>query len=202
MSNAVFPTMPGLGWSVIKKPRFHTEVFEAVDLSELRASFTSYPTYDFILTYEVLREAAAYQELQSLIGFFRQRQGSFDNFLYSDASDNAATAQNFGTGNGTTTAFQLIRTYGGFIEPVMNLNGNPSIYINGVLKTSGTDYTISSTGLVTFTVAPASGAALTWTGNFYYRCRFLKDENEFDNFMYQLWTLKKLEIRGSTGTKI
>ena len=35
----------------------------------------------------------------------------------------------------------------------------------------------SSTGMVTFVTAPAAAAALTWTGAFYWRCRFLLPEN-------------------------
>ena len=145
--------------------------------------------------------AAALQEIQSLIAFFNSRQGSFDNFLYSDPSDNTVTAQGFGTGDGVTTAFQLCRSFGGNVEPVMSLNGAPSIYIGGVLKTAGTGYTVSN-GMVTFTSAPAAAATLTWTGAYYYRCRFLADEQEFENFMYQLWAVKKLEFLGCLGNKI
>lgn len=57
-------------------------------------------------------------------------------------------------------------TLGDGFDPVYALSGSPSIYVAGVLKTVGTDYTLSTTGLVTFTVAPASGAALTWSGSF------------------------------------
>jgi hypothetical protein len=43
--------------------------------------------------------------------------------------------------------------------------GTPAIYVNGVLKTSGVDYTIILPyGQVTFTAPPALGAAVQWTG--------------------------------------
>ena len=45
----------------------------------------------------------------------------------------------------------------------------------GVTQTVTTDYTISSSGLVTFTSAPANGAALTWTGEFDLPMRFDTD---------------------------
>jgi uncharacterized protein (TIGR02217 family) len=201
MSNVVFPVLPGLGWSVTKTPHWSTVIQKAVSGKELRAALMSYPLYRIALTYEVLRAGAAYAELQTLIGFFNNRQGAFDSFLYDDTSDNTVTAHSFGTGNGSTTAFQLVRALGGNTEPVMNLNSNPSIYVAGALKTPTTDYTLNN-GMVTFAAAPANGAALTWTGGYYYRCRFLQDSADFENFLYQLWTLKKLELWGCLGTKI
>lgn len=201
MSNAVFPTLPGLGWSVTKQPNWSTRIQKSVSGRELRAQFYAAPLYKIGLTYEVLRAATAYAELQSLMGFFNNRQGSFDSFLYTDPTDNSVTGQSFGAGDGSTRAFQLVRAYGGNTEPVMNLNGNPAIYINGALKTLTTDYTISN-GMVTFVAAPSGGGALTWTGNYYYRCRFMQDAADFENFMYQLWTLKKLELWGCLGNKI
>lgn len=203
MSNAVFPSnLPGLGWSVLKQPSWSTRIQKAVSGKELRAALMSYPLYRITLTYEVLRESAALQELQTLMGFFNARLGSFDSFLYSDPTDHSVTDQGFGTGTGTLAQFQLIRSYGGFAEPVMNLNGAPAIKVAGSLKTAGTDYTVDQFGVVTFTSNPPAGAALTWSGSFYYRCRFNSDSTEFDNFMYQLWQLKKLELWGSLGSKI
>jgi len=67
---------------------------------------------------------------------------------------------------------------------------------------SGAGYTIGSTGLVTFTTAPASGAALTWTGTYYFRCRFTKDQIEFDGFMQDLYELKKVEMIGAPGNRV
>lgn len=65
---------------------------------------------------------------------------------------------------------------------------------------SVTDYTLSANGLVTFASAPLSGAALTWTGGYYWRCRFEKDLQEFNNFLYQLWEAKSVAfvtVKGS-----
>jgi uncharacterized protein (TIGR02217 family) len=164
----------------------------------------SYPLYTFKLSYEVLRDDVANNELKTLAGFFLARQGQYDSFLFTDPSDHAVTAQSFGTGDGTTTAFQLVRAYGGFSEPVQNVNGAPSIYVNGTLKTVTTHYTLSSTGLVTFTAGniPTSGQALTWTGSYYFRVRFTADMAEFSQFLQNLWELKQLEFVGATGNKV
>ncbi len=206
MSNNVFPSLSSLSWSVVKMPRWSTKIQTAASGKELRSSFFSYPIYDLILTYEVLRAKASLQELQTLMGFFNARQGAFDSFLWSDPTDNAVSGQLFGTGDGVKTVFSLCRTYGTNIEPVMNVAGTlgisgtaPIIYLNG---TPTIAYSINSTGDVTFSAAPGVGVSITWTGSYYYRCRFVKDSLEFENFMYQLWSLKKCELTGCLGTKI
>jgi uncharacterized protein (TIGR02217 family) len=168
----------------------------------MRAALQSYPLWTFKLSYEVLRAAAAYSELQTLAGFFLSVKGSYDSFLYSDPTDNTVTAQAFGVGDGATQQFQLVRAWGSFVEPTMAINGTPSIYVGGVLKTLITDYTIDGLGMVTFVTAPASSAALTWTGSYYYRCRFTNDAAEFNQMMRDLWELKTLEFVGSTGNKV
>ena len=201
MSNAIFPTLPGIDIRVRKTPIWSTEVKTAVSGKELRAAFYSTPLYKFGVSFNVLR-AGAEAELQSLVGFFNDRRGRFDNFLFVDQSDNAATAQQFGVGDGNTASFQLVRALGTNIEPVMNLNGAPAIYIDGVLKTVTTDYTIDAYGMVTFVSPPSNGAVLTWTGNYYYRCRFERDSIDFEHFLWRLWEAKRVEMIGSLGTKI
>ena len=193
MSNAVFPVMPGLGWSVIKTPKWKTVTQEAASGKEVRVALMSYPLWEFTLTFSVLRGAYGYSEMQDLAGFFLARQGMFDTWLFDDPTDDTVTLGSFGAGDGTTTAFQLTRSMGGFAEPVQNLNGAPLIYANGTLVSSSA-YTVGSTGIVTFATAPAAGVALTWSGTFYFRCRFLQDTAEFDQFAAQLWALKKLNF--------
>lgn len=193
MSNAVFPTLPGLSWNVHKELMWKTKIQETVSGKELRAAWMKYPKWKYSLSYEVLRANVA-AELQNLVGFFNSRNGSYDSFLYHDPDDNSVTNYQFGTGDGSTKDFQLVRAYGGFVEPVQNLNGSPSIYKAGVLQATVSDYNLGATGIVSFVTAPANGAALTWTGSFYCRVRFAQDKADFNQFLYQLWELKKLEF--------
>lgn len=196
MSNAVFPTLAGLSWDVIKSPNWNTKVQQSVGGKEIRVGFFSSPIWRWTLKYEVLRQAAALSELQTLVGFFNARQGKFDSFLFSDPNDNAVVGQNFGVGDAVKTTFQLVRDYGagGFVgrENVYDLNGAATIKVNGVTKTITTDYTISASGLVTFVAAPAAAAALTWDGAYYWRVRFDQDAADFKNFLSQLWDLQQL----------
>ena len=206
MSGYVFPVLPGLAWNVVMSPAFSTSVKRAVSGRELRASFMAYPLWDFSLSYEFLRDGNRGADLDTLGGFFLNMKGQFDSFLFTSPADNTVSAMNFGSGNGSTTAFQLTRAFGAggfpFVEPVQNLNGNPAIYVGGVLKTLTSDYTISSAGVVTFVTPPDNAAALTWSGSFYYRCRFKQDSAEFSEFMKDLWDLKKLAFVGAPGNKV
>lgn len=193
MSNAVFPTLPGLAWSIVKTPTWSTRIQQSVSGKEIRLADRLRPIWKFALTYEVLRGGSAFTEINQLIAFFNLRMGRFDSFLLSDGSDNAATAQPFGTGDGTTRTFALTHTIQGWTEPIGSTTA-PTVYVAG---TSTGAYTLSSDGgSVTFTTAPTAGAALTWTGTFYYRVRFEKDMLDFDQFMKDLWQLKKCELIG------
>lgn len=194
MSNAVFPSFPGLTWNIARKPQWSTVTKTSVSGREFRSGQFSYPLWRYKLSYSVLRGTAALPEVQQIAAFFNARGGSFDTWLYTDPDDSAVVAQQFGTGNGTTKDFQLVRAFGGYAEPVFDLNGAPAIFKAGVLQTVGTHYTVSAAGLVSFVTAPANGASLTWTGNFYWRCRFLQDALDLNQFLKALWELKTLEF--------
>ncbi len=194
MSNAVYPTLPGLMFPVERVPKFKTLVKSTPSGREYRGAQMTSPLYTYNLQYEFLRDTSSIQELRTLVGFFNARQGSFDTFLFSDPDDSSVTAQLFGTGDGATTQFQLLRSYGGNVEPVYDLNGAPTIYVNGVARTAGTDYTINSTGGVTFTVAPGATLPVTWSGAFYWRVRFNTDDMTVSKFMNQLWEAQKVSL--------
>ena len=205
MSNLVYPTLAGIAFGNTKNPTFLTKTQRSVSGVENRVSMRAYPLWEFELSYEFLRTTTTLTELQTLLGFFMSRQGSFDSFLFSDPTDNTVTAQSIGTGTGSLTTFQLARTYGGFTEPVQNVNSTVAaakIYVNGTLQTLTTNYTLSATGLVTFVTAPANAAAITWTGSYYYRVRFMDDVAQFSQMMNNLWELKKISFVGSTMNKV
>jgi hypothetical protein len=95
-----------------------------------------------------------------------------------------------------TTQFQIMRTIsgGGFswADPIFAPTIT-NIFDNGT-PVGGGSYTINGTGLVTFTVAPTTGHALTWTGTYNWLCRFDEDTASFERFMYWLLELKTLKF--------
>lgn len=392
MSNALWPTLPGLTWGITRTSAYNTKIQRSTNGAELRAAFYSAPLRQWSLSYSFLRSGQGKNELQTIQSFYNQRQGSFDSFLFDDPDDNYVTAHGFGVGDAVATAFQLQRAYlgtntenvlapvnataittprtnvclnsnnaaawgtsilgtgvtpvrtadytyapdntlsadrivldrgagttisdyslvtsttnpGGTVigqtyaqsiwlktndgltkilqisnavaaiglatvtpewqrftftfvatstnhrsqlqvrgtqgtdqyidmavwgsqtelgtvatdviatvassvtvspayypassdgfEPIYNINQTSTaikIYKDGVLQTIGTHYSISSSGVVTFVTAPASNVALTWTGAYYWRVRFDADKMEYNNFMYQLYELKKVNL--------
>jgi len=47
---------------------------------------------------------------------------------------------------------------------------------------------------ITFAVAPANSAAITWTGSYQWACRLDEDSTDFNNFMYNYFELKKISF--------
>ncbi|STZ77342.1 DUF2460 domain-containing protein [Bergeriella denitrificans] len=194
MGNAVFPTLPGLKWGVTKTPVWSTKVQKSVSGREKRTAYYSYPQWRFSLSFEVLRNRGTIRELETLAGFFNARRGSFESFLYEDPTDNQVTDQLIGNVVAGTTRYQLIRAFGGFVEPVLAVKGNPVIKINGVVKTKGRDYSITDTGQVVFHTPLTPGQRITWSGGFYFRVRFDSDTADFENFIGHLWSAKKITL--------
>lgn len=209
----VFPSLLGIEWDVSKTPEFSTLVQRAVSGREVRISEMVYPLYTFKMRYALLRDqsntaapSSPYDELRKLVGFFLMHYGSAVAFLYTDPDDGTVTDMSFGTGDGSDTTFQLIRTYGTggftFAEPVQNLNGAPTaIKANGV-TVNPANYSVGSTGIVTFTTPPTNGHVLTWSGSFYYRVRFEQDASEFSQFMKNLWENREVSFVGSPANKV
>lgn len=192
---AVFPYMVGQTFLQAKNPVWSTDVKTSVSGKERRRALWSYPVWRFAVSYGVLRDAPTNQELQRLYAFFNAAKGQAGEFLFWDRGDNTVTDQLFAVGDGVTTAFQVTRTIsvGGisYTEPVQAFNGWPTINIDGVV----TDITDSTGGKVTFASAPADGARLNWTGQFYYRCRFEKDDLDISQLMAGLWEGRGVDFR-------
>ena len=99
-------------------------------------------------------------DMDSVVAFFRARFGKAYGFRFKDWTDYQGVGQNIGTGNGTKTQFQIVKNYSsgsyGYVRDVRKpVSGTVKIYLNSVLQSSGysIDYT---TGIVTFTTAPAN----------------------------------------------
>ncbi len=196
----IFPALPGLAWSVTKSPTFQTRIQRAVSGRELRALDYPYPLWQFTLVFDFLRDnpAAGFDELRTLMGFFMLCQGAFGTFLFQDPSDDRVSGQQIGTGDTLRTVFQLQRTMGetlpggGFLEPILAPKVVSAVYFNGIIQDPAGYSVDSMTGLVTFNAAPGSGLIITADYSYYFRCRFVDDSYAFENFMFQLWQLKKL----------
>jgi uncharacterized protein (TIGR02217 family) len=115
-------------------------------------------------------------DLHAAIAFFEERRGRLHGFRWKDWTDwrsgepqkaPTPTDQPIGTGDGATTAFQLVKTYGSAFAPWVRTIAKPvagtvRVAAGGVEQAEGADFTVdSTTGLVTFAAAPGSGMAVT-----------------------------------------
>lgn len=193
MSNAIFPTFVGLKWGLTKSPTWAVKTQRSASQRSITTSFASSPIWRFKLSYEFLRHASAFQELQSLVGFFNSRRGSFDSFLYSDPNENSVIDQVVAVTVAGQTKYKLNKTYGGFTEGIGAVNGTPAIKLNGTIQSAGL-YVLDDNGYITWNTAPAAGQTMAWTGAYYYRVRFVKDSMDVDEFLKDLWEAKNVEF--------
>ena len=191
MSNTIFPTLAGLTWNIMRSPVWSTQIRDAASGRQYALGKRLYPLWHFKLPFEVLRSSGGFTEWQQLVGFINARRGRYDDFIYLDPRDNTATNESFGAGDGVTTTFDLMRNLGGFVEPVGA--ANPV-----TVKVSGTVTAVTmsaSLSQVTFATPPAASAPLTWSGNFYFRARFMQDEISMEQFMQDMYSAKSVEFK-------
>jgi Conserved hypothetical protein 2217 (DUF2460) len=165
MSDLVFPELPGLVYPVIKQPMWSNKIQTSTSGKETRTSFWSYPVWDYKISYDFLRSGIQ-AEMQTLIGFFNSRQGNYDSWLFNDPDDNSVSFQSLGTGDGSTTAFQLLRTLGGFTEPVSLLpTQSPTVIIDSRVANlmQNSDFQTKSGASQPWGFAPYSVATTSFT---------------------------------------
>ena len=134
-------------------------------------------------------------DLYAVIGFFEERRGRLHGFRWKDHADFRSCApsgtpaqsdQVIGTGDGATTVFQLVKTYGSAFAPYQRAIRKPvlgtlKVAVGGVLQAAGTWYTVDYTqGVIGFLSGhvPAPGAAITAGYEFDVPVRFDTDRIE------------------------
>lgn len=184
-------------WSLIKggfhkSSKFQTLVIEtAAGLGTSALSQQPYPTWTFDVDLNAVSgsESQAGSVLQAFLDCYNQVNGRGALFLFTDPNDSTvalsagvmlnrtpgASVPMGQSGDGTSTIFQLARTIGSSVDILQSVTGL-LVKVNGTTKALGTDYSVDAKGLVTFVVAPAAAATITWSGSFQYLCRF-KDDN-------------------------
>ena len=217
--NLVLPSC--VGWNFAKRSKF-SSILQTPQSARHPAAATLQAgvIYELELTYEFLKnQGLTYlDDLAYIQNFYEACRGGYGWFTFDPSQLNldvmnvvhdTTMLRNgfFGLGDGVTTSFQLWRSTSvlgngtvTFCEMIQNCPFVPAIYVNGTaIARSG--YSVTSLGAppqggawVTFTAAPASGAALAWEGTYTYLCRFADDVLDTNEFMYQLWELKSLKL--------
>jgi uncharacterized protein (TIGR02217 family) len=160
---------------------------------------------DGLIYFDAVQGIRSLNDLQTILSFFRRRKAQARAFLVRDLLDYQAVFQNdagtvgIGTGDGTTSEFQLLKTYSDtYNSEVRNITkaeyGTIKIYVNGVLKVEGTDYDIKNgyqgvnsaganylctvDGIVKFKAGkiPAAAAIVEAAFRFFVAVRFMEDK--------------------------
>jgi len=150
-----------------------------------------------------------FDALSVVLSFFEERRGQLYGFRWRNQLDYKSCApsqtvspldQAIGTGDGTTSLFQLTKIYGQSFNPYLRIiskpvDGTVRVAVSGVEKISGTDFTCDmATGLVSFMSPPVAGAAITAGFMFDVPVRFETDFLDVDYSTFQAGQIPKIPI--------
>lgn len=136
-------------------------------------------------TYDARYGVRTPDELYEVLELYYVAMGRLKGFRLKDWSDYRSRGphqkptyldQDLASGDGQTRSFQLIKRYARgaheFFRPITKpVAGTVLIGVDGVATASGWSLN-AATGIVTFAVAPADGAILSWGGEFHVPVRF------------------------------
>ena len=151
-------------------PERRTQIVELASGAEERNASWANSRRRYDVAYGIRRA----DDLAAVVAFFEARNGRLHGFRFKDWADFKSCLpsgmpspldQPIGTGNGSTTQFQLTKRYTSgaqawtrvITKPVA---GTVTIALNGTPQASGWSVS-TTTGLVTFTTAPVAGVAIT-----------------------------------------
>lgn len=170
--NASFP--PEFAYGAAGGPEFATDLFTSPGGWEARQSHWPVRRGRWTVTFQNRSQA----EIAPLLHFFRAvAMGRGYSFRFRDFTD-AQFNNTIALGDGTTTAFQLMKRYenGGLSLYVPLVKPDAATLIVAVNGVQTVAYTLDAlTGIVTFPTPPVSGAVVAAAGEFDRMVRFAED---------------------------
>lgn len=165
-------------------PERRTQIVELASGDEERNASWANSRRRYDIAYGIRRA----DDLAAVVAFFEARNGRLHGFRFKDWADFKSCLpsqtpgpadQPIGTGNGAATLFQLTKRYTSgaqswsraITKPVA---GTVTVALNGTPQASGWSVS-TTTGLITFTTAPATGVAITTGFEFDVPVRFDTD---------------------------
>lgn len=151
-------------------PERRTQIVELASGAEERNASWANSRRRYDVAYGIRRA----DDLAAVVAFFEARNGRLHGFRFKDWADfksclpsqtPSPTNQPIGTGNRAATLFQLTKRYTSGAQSWSRAINKPvartvTIALNGTPQASG--WSVSTTsGLITFTTAPAAGVAIT-----------------------------------------
>ncbi len=160
-------------------PKFKTEVFVSATGYEQRSVLWSDTRAEYNVSHGI-RDRSAMDEV---LKFFYTMRGRGIGFRFKDWTDYQLSNELIGVGNGTKTTFNITKTYAAvgtgaqpFVREIFKVlaTADDKVWVNGVLKTITTDYTIDyNNGTITFTTpVPTAHEVRVTLGEFHVPVRF------------------------------
>lgn len=184
-------------------PTFYTSVYTAASGYEQRNINWESSRGKYDISYGIKDKA----DMDVVLNFFYAMRGRATGFRFKDWTDYKLTQGLIGVGTGALTTFQITKKYTvgsetytrvlrKIVAPVV---GPPAIlfqvYVNDVLKTIVTDYTVNyNTGIITFTTPPPAGHTVKVTCEFDVPVRFDIDELPITLESFELETLDSIPL--------
>ena len=208
----VFPALPQ-GFPVNVSPVVDTTIGTTKSLREIRAPQQEYPLWDIELRFEELLDQtqnqvpfppfAGIQEYEQLVQLWLMMYGQTNVFAFDSPWDNSRLNQVIGVGDGQTYIFTIYRTWGvGDVAtqaPIGSINAITEVKVNGITVPPTHYYAIRNKlyfiGPNGQIYPPANAAIVTVTFSFYYLCKFVEDEQSFEEFSKNRWTVSSLKFR-------
>lgn len=152
VATAIFPTLIGLTFDVKKTPETNTAVREVTSGRETATSFMQYARWNFELTYDYLPDSQVWSsdpDARTLAGFFVDRNGRFEAWLFRDPDDYHVVGGTIATGDGVTLQWPFFAPiFGSTAQPVGQVDFSQlAAFLPANVNTGTNQITITAHGL-------------------------------------------------------
>ena len=172
--NVPFP--PRLAYGLECDPEWEVRIASTIAGFESRNLNWSNARHRYDASFAI-RSATDHQEIRE---HFHMARGPFHSWPLLDPLDHDVLVTQgvaIDSEESSDMAFQLQKKYGtgdfAYRRKITRPLPGVLVYLSGVLKTEGVDYTLDDdTGLLTYLDTDAVAADITWSGQFYVPCRY------------------------------
>ncbi len=184
-------------------PERRTQIVELASGDEERNASWANSRRRYDAAYGVRRA----DDLAAVVAFFEARNGRLYGFRWKDWGDYksclpsetpSATDQGIGTGDGTTTSYQLVKAYTSgaqtWIRTITKpMTGTVTVAVDGVEQASGWSVD-TTTGQIIFATAPANSVAITAGFEFDVPVRFDTDMLDVTHDIERLGSITSIPL--------
>lgn len=147
--------------------------------------------------YNVAHGIRSRADMDTLIAFFRARQGRARGFRFKDWSDYTITSQTIGTANGVLQQFQIIKDYTSGSQTYTRtitkpVSGSLAFTVNG--GAPGLNTVNYNTGVITFSSAPPAGDIVVTSCEFDVPVRFDIDRMDVQHDFWETQSWPNIDL--------